>query len=115
MRHLKENEFAERRKTASEARAKLLAKVRDALHADDPVRAAARTERAAAAAERQQRRTRAKSEAETADLVAVAAAAKASEVTADQETARRAEADLEVARRQAARDLRYASRKARQR
>ncbi len=119
MKHLKEGDFAERRKSAAAAKELLLEKLRKAPNPDDPEVAAKRAKNAAVAAAAEARRAernqikRAAAEREAAEAAATAAA---------QAAIRQSEIEMEKARAgaeeldgKAERDRRYAARKARKR
>jgi hypothetical protein len=115
LRNVRDNEFAERRKAAAEAKQGLLKKFATAPKIDDPEMARKRAEREALAVAREARRL----EREQAKL---AERERQAEEAAAQAAAREAEAeDLakraieEEAARKAERDRRYQARKLRQR
>ncbi len=125
MRHPSDNSFADRRKTAADAKKELLAKFASAPKPTDPDMQERRAERAAIAAAREARRAErealkaAENERILREAAEVAAAAEAHEKA--EAEARQAEANDRIARviadeaaRKAERDRRYAARKARQ-
>ncbi|WP_007754807.1 DUF6481 family protein [Rhizobium sp. CF080] len=125
MRHPNDNSFAERRKTAADAKRELLAKFASAPKLSDPAMQERRAEREAVAAAREARRAEreaqkaAENERQLREAAELAAAAEAHEKAAAE--ARQAETNDRVARvvadeaaRKAERDRRYAARKARQ-
>jgi len=115
----KESGFAERRKTADEAKKLLLQKFAAAPKVDDPEVIAKRAEREAAAiarTERQAERDREKAEAREAAKIAKAEAeATAAADAIAREAAAEQQKELSAEERKAERDRRYAARKARQR
>lgn len=125
MRHPTDNGFADRLKTAAEAKKKLLERFKTAPKPDDPALVAKRAEREVIAAAREERRAerdRLKREENARQLAEAAAATEAANAEARAEAeAREAEAKNRIARviadeaeRKAERDRRYAARKARQ-
>lgn len=133
MRQPRENGFSERRKSADEAKLRLLKKFQAAPKPDDPIMVAKRAERAAIVTARDDRRAerarvkRQEAErqaAEAAALVEAEAKAKAeaeAKVRAEEEERKESQKRLVAqvianeAERKAKRDQRYAARKARQR
>ena len=119
MRHLKEGDFSERRKTALEAKKQLLEKLKNAPKPDDPEMVAKRAERAAIAAAREERRAeRERLAREEAERLKAEAAAQAEAERLRKEAEEREEADrliAEEAAKKAERDRRYAARKMRKR
>lgn len=115
MRNARDNEFAERRKAAAEAKQGLLKKFATAPKVDDPEMVRKRAEREATAAAREARRVE-REEAKLAErerqAVELAAKAAAREAEAEERAKRVVE---DEAARKAERDRRYAARKARQR
>ena len=110
-------DFADRRKTADEAKKRLLAKVAPALRTDTPEAQARLAEKAAAAAVREaQRAERERLKQETAAREKAEAEARAAAEKAAAEQARIEEADRLLrleAEQKAERDRRYAARKER--
>lgn len=126
MRHPNDNSFAERRKTAADARRELLAKFASAPKPSDPAMQERRAAREAVVAAREARRAErdalkaAESERILMEAAALTAAAEAHEKA--EAEARQAEINDRISRvvadeaaRKAERDRRYAARKARQR
>ncbi|KGD86195.1 DUF6481 family protein [Rhizobium sp. YS-1r] len=126
MRHPNDNSFAERRKTAADARRELLAKFASAPKPSDPAMQERRAAREAIVAAREARRAErdalkaAESERILMEAAALTAAAEAHEKA--EAEARQAEINDRISRvvadeaaRKAERDRRYAARKARQR
>ncbi|MFA1626871.1 DUF6481 family protein [Rhizobium mongolense] len=124
MRHPGDDNFANRRKAANEAKQHLLDKLKAAPKADDPEMVARRAERRATAEARELRRAeRVKSKQEEAERNLAAAAALADAANAEarakaeeretQERERIARVISDEADRKAERDRRYAARKAR--
>jgi len=126
LRHPNDNSFAERRKTAADARRELLAKFASAPKPSDPVMQERRAAREAVVAAREARRAErdalkaAESERILMEATALTAAAEAHEKA--EAEARQAEINDRISRvvadeaaRKAERDRRYAARKARQR
>ncbi|MBP2448422.1 DUF6481 family protein [Rhizobium leguminosarum] len=124
MKHAKNNELSDRRSAAAEAKAALLNAYRTAKDTAEPTRLAKQAERQAVAVAREERRAereRAKREelerAQAAEAERQAAAE--AEARADAEAREAADKDriarviADEAARKAARDLRYANRKAR--
>ena len=126
MKNPRDNDLSDRRAAAADAKAALLQSYLAAKAAAEPTRLARQQERMAVAAAREERRAererlkleeQRQAEAAAAELQAAAEAAARAEV----EERERAEKDLiarviaDEAARKAARDLRYAKRKARQR
>ncbi|MBB2750164.1 UNVERIFIED_ORG: FKBP-type peptidyl-prolyl cis-trans isomerase [Rhizobium aethiopicum] len=124
MKNARNNELSDRRGAAAEAKAALLNAYRDAKDKAEPTRLAKQAERQAVAAAREERRAerervkreeRAQAEAAEAERQAAAEA----EARADAEAREAADKDriarviADEAARKAARDLRYANRKAR--
>ncbi|MGK6316846.1 DUF6481 family protein [Neorhizobium sp. DT-125] len=125
MRHPNDNSFAERRKTAENAKRQLLAKFASAPKSTDPVIQERRAAREAVAAARETRRAaRDALKAAENERILMEAAALTAAAEADQKAeaeARQAEINDRISRvvadeaaRKAERDRRYAARKARQ-
>ena len=115
MKHLKENDFSERRKSAAEAKKQLLERLKNVPKPDE----AARAEKVRLAAEREARRAerlRLKQEELEREKAEAAAAAAAEEARLKAEAEAQKQRELEeAAERKAERDRRYAARKNRSR
>ncbi|WP_337183751.1 DUF6481 family protein [Shinella sp.] len=125
MKNARDNQLSDRRAASADAKSALLNAYRAAQVAAAPTRAARQAERALISAAREERRLererakteeRTRIEAEAAELQAAAHAAALAETQAREgaEKARLARVIEDEAARKAARDLRYANRKARQ-
>jgi hypothetical protein len=113
MRGFKQPDFAERQKTAQQAKQDLLSKFRSRPGPDDPEVAKRRAEREAVVANRERiKQEKEAAKAEQARLEAEAAAAEAARIAREKEEAEARQAALE-AEQKAKRDARYAARKAR--
>ncbi|MCA1441739.1 hypothetical protein I6F07_16220 [Ensifer sp. IC4062] len=124
MKNSRDNQLSDRRAAAAEAKAALLKAYHAARISDEPARAARQAERASIVAAREERRLerarvkleqQARAEVEAAELQAAAHAAALAEAEAHEkaEKERVARVIKDEAARKAARDLRYANRKAR--
>ncbi|MGY6567918.1 MAG: DUF6481 family protein [Salinarimonas sp.] len=115
MKNIRDNDLTDRRRAAADAKAALLQNYRAAKEAAEPTRLARQEERKAIAVAREERRAEKERLKRDEQMQIEAAAAAEAAVHAKAEKDRISRVIEDEAARKAARDQRYANRKARQR